>query len=151
MPTRRPPKPSIDQFPIICIVLHMSIRTSPITPQDFSALAGALGDPGRVRALMALRGRELCVCQLVELLGLAPSTVSRHLRVLGRAGLVESRKEGRWVYYRRPQAPADRAVAAALDWIDTAAPEDPGDRQRLERILAAPVEELCRPEPRSGA
>ena len=45
-------------------------------------------------------GRELCVCQIVELLGLAPSTVSKHLAILKQARLVDSRKEGRWMFYR---------------------------------------------------
>ena len=64
------------------------------------AIAKALSDPHRVRALMALRGGELCVCQIIELLGLSPSSVSRHMTLLRDAGLLESRKDSRWVYYR---------------------------------------------------
>ena len=121
----------------------MSIYTAPLSARAFSDLASALSDPNRVRALVALRGRELCVCQLVELLELAPSTVSRHLKILAQAGLVESRKQGRWVYYRRPGEPGTPAVEAALAWVDTASPEHPGDPDRIERILDCPVEELC--------
>jgi ArsR family transcriptional regulator, arsenate/arsenite/antimonite-responsive transcriptional repressor len=58
----------------------------------------ALADETRLRALCALRGGELCVCQLIALLELAPSTVSKHLSILRAARLVESRKEGRWIY-----------------------------------------------------
>ena len=45
-------------------------------------------------------GGELCACQITELFGLAPSTMSKHLSILYQAGLVDSRKEGRWIYFR---------------------------------------------------
>ena len=68
--------------------------------EDFTAIFKALSDTNRVRALLALRKGESCVCQIIELLGLAPSTVSKHMSILKHAGLVESRKDSRWVYYR---------------------------------------------------
>lgn len=60
----------------------------------------ALGDPTRLR-LFALLGqsKELCVCHLVDTLKLPQSTISRHLSVLRHAGLVETRREGKWMYY----------------------------------------------------
>jgi len=67
---------------------------------SYTAITKALSDPHRVRALMALRRGELCLCQLIDLFALAPSTVSKHLSILKQAGLVESRKDGKWVYYR---------------------------------------------------
>ena len=76
----------------------------------------ALADPNRVRTLMALRERELCVCRIIELLQLAPSTVSKHLTILKRAGLIESRKEGRWMHYRLSSDKSAQA-RATLDWI----------------------------------
>jgi len=69
----------------------------------FIAITKALSDSNRVRALAALRYGELCLCQIIELLGLAPSTVSKHMSVLKNAGLVESHKEERWMYYRLPE------------------------------------------------
>ena len=95
-------------------------------------------------SIIALRDNELCVGQLVELLGLAPSSVSRHLAVLARAYLVDSRKDGRWVFYRRAGEGAPPPVREALNWVDVSIAEDPDDRARLEEILACPVEELCR-------
>lgn len=68
--------------------------------KDFSRVAKALGDPTRVRMLKMLEGRELCVCHLTERLGLAQSSVSKHLGVLRRAGLVVARRSGHWVHYR---------------------------------------------------
>ena len=67
--------------------------------RDFMNITKALADETRVRILMALRDGELCVCQITELFGMAPSTISKHLSILFQAGLVESRKTERWVYY----------------------------------------------------
>lgn len=68
----------------------------------------------RVRPLMALDGRELCVCQIIELLGLAPSTVSKHMSILKQARLVEIRKNGRWAYYRLAEKDATPEAREAL-------------------------------------
>jgi DNA-binding transcriptional ArsR family regulator len=76
------------------------IKEMTLDMNDFVAITKALSDPHRVRALMALRNGELCVCQIIDLLVLAPSTVSKHMSILKQAGLVDSRKDSRWVYYR---------------------------------------------------
>ena len=85
--------------------------------KEFMGVAKALADSHRTRALMCLRGGELCVCRIIELLQLAPSTVSKHLDILRRAGLVESRKEGRWIYYRLAGKDAPEAAREALRWV----------------------------------
>ncbi len=85
-------------------------------------IAKALSDSNRVRALAALQHGELCVCQLIELLKLAPSTVSKHMSILKQAGLVESRKDSRWVYYRLPEQGvhllADRIIDLTQTYIE---------------------------------
>ena len=65
---------------------------------DFMSVIKAIADTNRVRILCVLQGRELCVCQIIEMLGLAPSTVSKHLSILRQARLLEDRKEGRCWY-----------------------------------------------------
>jgi ArsR family transcriptional regulator len=86
--------------------------------EEFVAITKALADPQRVRALMALCKGELCVCQIIELLGLAPSTVSKHMSILRLAGLVRSRKEERWMYYRLPGEKERSAVQErAFGWV----------------------------------
>jgi DNA-binding transcriptional ArsR family regulator len=80
-------------------------------------LGRALGDEGRIRALMALSEKEMCACHIVALLRLAPSTVSKHMAVLQRAGLVSSRRSGRWVYYRAAGKGALGEIRKALDRI----------------------------------
>ena len=116
--------------------------------EEFVDVAKALSDPGRVRIFCALRDRELCVCQVVELLGLATSTVSKHMSILRQARLVESRKDGRWVYYRRADDRLSPVAAGATAWCDATLVIDAAlrdDAARLERIVCTPLEELCRP------
>lgn len=116
--------------------------------RDFIAVMRALGEENRARAVMALQGRELCVCQIVELLGLAASTVSKHMAILKQARLVESRKDGRWMYYR----PGDEQdvtpiVRDAYRVALKALADDPQiheDARRLQEILALDPEQLCR-------
>jgi DNA-binding transcriptional ArsR family regulator len=113
--------------------------------KDFMAIARALSDENRTRAVMFLRKGEMCVCQIVEMLGLAPSTVSKHLDILASAGLIESRKAGRWVYYRLPQAPAPRA-AEALGWLSESLAKDPRvveDANRAKGVMKMDKEGLC--------
>jgi DNA-binding transcriptional ArsR family regulator len=113
----------------------------------FLNITKALGDANRVRVLFALRGGELCACQLVEFLALAGSTVSKHLSVLYQAGLVEMRKEGRWVYYSLPGVGAEPAVVVVLDWVFRFAADEPAiatDARRLKQILELDPVELCR-------
>ncbi len=114
--------------------------------EKFTAVAQAVSDGNRVRILAALRGRRLCVCQITELLGLAPSTVSKHLLVLRHAGLVESVKSGRWIHYTRP-AEAEPAAREVLEWIDESLAGDArlrDDARRVKEILKVPVETLCK-------
>jgi ArsR family transcriptional regulator len=63
-------------------------------------IAKALAHPSRLMILEALEGREVCVCDLTDLIGADQSTVSKHLAVLKQAGLVEDRKDGVMVYYK---------------------------------------------------
>jgi DNA-binding transcriptional ArsR family regulator len=106
----------------------------------------ALADPGRVRLLAACFGGERCVCQLVALLGLSNAAVSKHLSLLRDAGLLASRKQGRWVYYRLPEEPGP-AAGEAIAWVRRHAEADGvirSDREQLDRILAVDPAVVCR-------
>ena len=71
----------------------------------FLTATRAFADATRVRILAGLRDGELCVCDLVEVLGVRQSTLSTHLQVLRAAGLVRSRRDGKWSHYAiDPQA-----------------------------------------------
>jgi DNA-binding transcriptional ArsR family regulator len=118
------------------------------------AITKALADPNRVRMLLALRGRELCVCQVTELFGLAPSTISKHLSILFQAGLVESRKDGRWIYYKPPGKNAPVLVREALDWVHKSlagSEQAVADRKRLSQILKMDLAAICRRQCRRTA
>ena len=59
----------------------------------------ALADRNRLRILKMLEARPLCVCEITAVLGIAQSSVSRHLGILREAGLVDDKKEGQWMIY----------------------------------------------------
>ena len=114
--------------------------------RDFLNITKALSDETRVRILMFLQQGELCVCQIVDVLGLAPSTVSKHMAILMQAGLVEFRKDGRWRYYRLPKSNAPRPIRKALDWMRATLEGSPvlaQDAKRLKRMLRKDVKTLC--------
>ena len=113
--------------------------------QPFLAVARALSDETRVRALLALRGGELCLCQLIDVFGLAPSTVSRHMDELHRAGLVRRRKAGRWAYFRLPGRDAPLVVRRAIAFATAAlAREAPAvaDADRLRSVRRKDLKEV---------
>ena len=115
--------------------------------RDFMAITKALSDPNRVRILLALRRGELCVCQITELFGFAPSTVSKHLSILHNAGMISSRKSERWVYYRLPDTIAPVAVREALDWVHKSlgkTDEATADAKKLKQILKTDLAVICR-------
>ena len=120
--------------------------------REFMAVARALGDENRVRMLRALQGGELCVCQITELFGLAASTTSKHLSILYQAGLLDSRKQGRWMYYSLPGKTAPTAAREAIRWTAKALAQDPKiaeDATRLKKVLALDPVELCKRQCRS--
>lgn len=90
---------------------------------DLVRVAKAFADPTRVRILAALRGRELCVCDLCEGLGVGQSTLSTHLQVIRDAGLVNTRKQGKWVYYA-PNPIKDPLVTVVFEFFGEALQKD---------------------------
>lgn len=114
----------------------------------FMNTAKALADENRIRILMALHDNdELCVCNINELLELAPSTVSKHLFLLKNARLVKARKDGRWMFYRLNRDPeAPEMVAQALKWIMDSTLNEPvilADRKKLKQILSVQLDTVC--------
>jgi DNA-binding transcriptional ArsR family regulator len=107
----------------------------------------ALADEKRVRMVLTLRKGELCVCQITELFGLAASTVSKHLSILYQAGLVESRKDGRWVYYRPAGKEAPLAAREAIEWLGKSLSANPliAEDARRARALSgrSPAQAEC--------
>lgn len=96
------------------------------------AMFRALGDPTRVRILHLLRGGELCVCDLMDVLRVPQAKTSRHLRYLLRAGLLTVRETGAWSYYAI--APASTEFHRRLLECLAATPELAADARRAARL-----------------
>ena len=114
--------------------------------KQFLWIAKALADESRLRMLLLLNEGELCVCQIIAVIGLAPSTISKHIAILKQADLVESRKNGRWVYYRLHRESSEALVRDALAFaLDSLAdsPRVAQDRASLEEVLRVAPDELC--------
>lgn len=90
---------------------------------ELAEIASAMGEPMRLSALGMLSAGELCLCDLTEGLGLSPSTVSSHMAILKRAGLVEARKDGRWMHFRLADSDTSPAATQALAWVFAHLPE----------------------------
>ncbi len=116
---------------------------------SFLNVTKALADATRVRLLMATMERELSVCQLIALVRLAPSTVSKHMGILGDAGLVQVRKDGRWAYYRANQtARAAEVVKSGLAFARKMLANDEtvvGDAVRIPGLPVMQIREGARP------
>lgn len=105
-----------------------------------------LAEESRLRILMALGEQDLCVCQIIALLGLAASTTSKHLSLMYQAGIIDQRKEGRWAYYR---VSAEWKKHNKLhDWLVEKLGKSSRvavDQKKLREVLATPLDELCKP------
>lgn len=113
----------------------------------------ALAEKNRLRIMAALHhADELCACQITELLQVSGATASRHLSQLTKAGLLGTRKEGRWIYFFiLPQIENQDQNQARnrnlLDWLSAAIRDSRQaleDRNALDAILACDKEEICR-------
>lgn len=83
--------------------------------KESSEVFGALASPTRLTMLKILGTRELCVCEISFAMRLTQPTTSHHLRILERSGLVESRSEGKWTFYRS----TDRRLLRAVDSVSS--------------------------------
>lgn len=106
----------------------------------------ALADESRLRVLWMLEERLLCVCEIQEALGLAQSTVSRHLMLLEEAGFVVSEKAGPWKNFRLNPSPPP-AVQGFLAVVRLAARTEPEALALRERVRTICRENLCCPKP----
>lgn len=108
--------------------------------EQLLAIFRAVGDPSRLRILLLVRGMELAVGEIAQVLQQSQPRVSRHLRILAEAGLVERVREGAWVFVRPGPALIGAPVLAAIDALAASLPgaADPGaaDRQRLNQVRA---------------
>jgi DNA-binding transcriptional ArsR family regulator len=113
--------------------------------REFLSITKALSDESRVRALLSVKDGELCLCQIIEILGLSPATVSRHMNILHQAGLVRRRKDGKWHFYRLADEGDSPMARRAIDWAVAELKRDPTlreDSRRIREVRRQDLEEL---------
>jgi ArsR family transcriptional regulator len=105
---------------IACCAPLAAPKLSDEEAEATAELFKALGDPARVRIvnMLATRGEPVCVCHLIEPLGLSQPTVSHHMKKLLEAGLIEREQRGKWAYFSlRRDAVAKLAAVADLKGV----------------------------------
>jgi ArsR family transcriptional regulator, arsenate/arsenite/antimonite-responsive transcriptional repressor len=121
------------------IVTINLVMTNPVTA---SAFFRALGDETRWRIVRLVSDRALCVCELADILGMPPSSVSSHVQIIRKAGLLESETCGKWTYFRIQRD--------SLDLLRKLARHFPGDSSHatdlanMEKRLAGRESSCCR-------
>ena len=103
----------------------------------------ALSDSNRIRILKMLEQRQLCVCEITEVLKLASSTVSKHLSILRDAKLIFDEKEGKWVNYYLNQDKSNEYVTKLLPLIKSWLPEDRIILQDKEKVKTVDRNFIC--------
>jgi ArsR family transcriptional regulator len=111
--------------------------------KDFIRVMKALSDPNRVKVVKMLQHKEMCVCEIQFALGLAQPTVSKHLKVLEDAGLVQSKKDGLWVNYTLSDGGSPYA-ATLLGNLKHWLQEDLDIGRLVKRVPVIRREEICR-------
>jgi ArsR family transcriptional regulator len=107
-------------------------------PTRLTRIYQCLCDPTRLRILNLLRGGELCVCHIQEVLAEPQVKVSKHLAYLRVHGLVAARREANWIVYRLPDRPS-KELSANLACLQDCAAENPvfgRDTARLGKLKA---------------
>ena len=107
---------------------------------DLALFFAALSDQTRLRLLNLMNGREVCVCYLVEILGQGQPKISRHLAYLRKAGVVEARREGKWMHYRIVSPKHEGASKLLSDTLGVLREQKAmqADLARLERACCSP-------------
>lgn len=98
----------------------------------------ALSDETRLRVMKLLQERELCVCELIQVLQMSQPRISRHLSVLKNAGLVDDRREGKWVYYSLAKEAVKEDVKVLFNMLSCIANDSHtvnADKEKLKKAI----------------
>ena len=112
--------------------------------REFIKVMKALSDPNRVKMIKMLQRRVMCVCELQGALGLAQSTVSKHLKILEEAGMITYSKDGLWVNYRLADGAKNQYVASLLGNLRHWLEDDPEVEALLNRLPEIRREFICK-------
>lgn len=94
----------------------------------------ALADMTRLKIFKLISTRELCVCELAEIMQISQSAISQHLRKLKQVNLATERREGQWIYYRANEESADSFLAAFADFAQNSISQIPELKPEFERM-----------------
>ncbi len=111
--------------------------------REFIKVMKALSDPNRVKVIKLLQRRVLCVCEIQAALGLAQSSVSKHLKILEEAGLIRFSKDGLWVNYQLADGAKNPYAASLLGSLRHWLEEDPEVVQLMERLPEIHRDTIC--------
>jgi ArsR family transcriptional regulator len=110
----------------------------------FIKVMKALSDPNRVKIVKLLQQKIMCVCELQGALGISQPSVSKHLKILEEAGIVDYQKDGLWVNYYlndgRSSPYAANLIGNLKHWLD----DDPQVSELIKKIPYLDREELCK-------
>jgi ArsR family transcriptional regulator, arsenate/arsenite/antimonite-responsive transcriptional repressor len=112
--------------------------------KSFIKVMKALSDPNRVKIIKLLDQKEMCVCELQGALGIAQSTVSKHLKILEEAGLVDYRKDGLWVNYSLTNGKNSPYAASLLGNLKHWLEDDSEVVKLIKKVPYLNREELCK-------
>jgi len=107
--------------------------------RDLSLFFAALADENRLRLLYLMKEGEICVCYLQGVLQTNQPKISRHLAYLKRAGLVEARRDGKWMHYhlKKLESSQEKVLSETFERLEKEAPIKK-DAQRLKQIQCCP-------------
>jgi len=103
----------------------------------------ALSDSNRIRVIKMLKIRPLCVCEITSILGLATSTVSKHLSILRDAGFIIDEKEGKWVNYRLNASGEARYAMQLMSLLGEWLLDDETVKDDIGQVMYVDRDEIC--------
>ncbi len=111
--------------------------------KDFIKVMKALSDPNRVRIVKMLQHKLMCVCEMQEALQISQSSVSKHLKILEEAGLVDYRKDGLWVNYYLADGRKSPYVSSLMGNLRHWLEDEPEVAELIQRLPQIRREEIC--------
>jgi ArsR family transcriptional regulator len=112
--------------------------------KDFLKVMKALSDPNRVKIVKMLQHKLMCVCELQEALQIAQSSVSKHLKILEEAGLVDYKKDGLWVNYYLADGMRSPYVSSLVGNLRHWLEDDPEIKDLIKRLPYIQREDICK-------
>jgi len=110
--------------------------------KTFLKVMKALSDPNRVKIVKMLQHKLMCVCELQESLQIAQSTVSKHLKILEEAGLVDFKKDGLWVNYHLTDGMKSPYVSSLMGNLRHWLEDEPEVKELIKRLPHIRREEI---------